>query len=304
MLQPKQTKFRKMHKGRNRGLAQNGNTIAFGRFGLVASGRGRVTARQIEAARRAMTRYIKRGGNIWIRIFPDKPITKKPLEVRMGKGKGNVEYWVALVQPGKVMFEMAGVEEEQAREAFRLASAKLPVKTHFIKRLNQREQLIKKVKIIPVELVVRNLAAGSIVKRYAINEGVKFSKPLIEFFYKNDSLNDPLLNEQHIKEFGWSDNNEIKLIKKEALRINKILIKIFDKAGIDLVDFKIEFGHCFNKQNEKQIILADEISPDNCRLWDIDSNKKLDKDRYRDDLGGLLEAYLDVSRRLGIKKVF
>ena len=101
--------------------------------GLVASGRGRITARQIEAARRAMTRYIKRGGNIWIRIFPDKPITKKPLEVRMGKGKGNVEYWVALVQPGKVMFEMAGVEEEQAREAFRLASAKLPVKTHFIK---------------------------------------------------------------------------------------------------------------------------------------------------------------------------
>ena len=134
MLQPKQTKFRKMHKGRNRGLAQNGNTIAFGRFGLVASGRGRITARQIEAARRAMTRYIKRGGNIWIRIFPDKPITKKPLEVRMGKGKGNVEYWVALVQPGKVMFEMAGVDEELAREAFRLASAKLPIKTHFIKR--------------------------------------------------------------------------------------------------------------------------------------------------------------------------
>ena len=133
MLLPKQTKFRKMQKVRNRCLAQNGNTVAFGRFGLVASGRGRITARQIEAARRAMTRYIKRGGNIWIRIFPDKPITKKPLEVRMGKGKGNVEYWVALVQPGKIMFEMAGVEEEQAREAFRLASAKLPVKTHFIK---------------------------------------------------------------------------------------------------------------------------------------------------------------------------
>ena len=116
MLQPKQTKFRKMHKGRNRGLAQNGNTVAFGRFGLVAADRGRITARQIEAARRAMTRHIKRGGNIWIRLFPDKPITKKPLEVRMGKGKGNVEYWVALVQPGKVMFEMAGVTEELARE--------------------------------------------------------------------------------------------------------------------------------------------------------------------------------------------
>ena len=134
MLQPKQTKFRKMHKGRNRGLAQNGNTIAFGRFGLVASGRGRITARQIESARRAMTRYIKRGGNIWIRIFPDKPITKKPLEVRMGKGKGNVEYWVAQVLPGKVLYEVEGVSEELAREAFALAAAKLPLPTTFVKR--------------------------------------------------------------------------------------------------------------------------------------------------------------------------
>ena len=134
MLQPKKTKFRKQQKGRLRGFATSGAKVSFGEFGLKATTRGRVTARQIEAARRAMTRYIKRGGNIWIRIFPDKPITKKPLEVRMGKGKGNVEYWVALVQPGKVMFEMAGVEEEQAREAFRLASAKLPIKTHFIKK--------------------------------------------------------------------------------------------------------------------------------------------------------------------------
>ena len=137
MLQPKQTKFRKMHKGRNRGLAQNGNTIAFGRFGLVASGRGRITARQIEAARRAMTRYIKRGGNIWIRIFPDKPITKKPLEVRMGKGKGNVEYWVALVQPGKIMFELDGVSEIAAKEALSLAAAKLPMHTKVVKRLGE-----------------------------------------------------------------------------------------------------------------------------------------------------------------------
>jgi large subunit ribosomal protein L16 len=130
MLQPKQTKFRKMHKGRNRGLAQNGNTVAFGRFGLVAADRGRITARQIEAARRAMTRHIKRGGNIWIEFSQINQLQKNHLEVRMGKGKGNVEYWVALVQPGKVMFEMAGVEEELAREAFKLASAKLPVKTH------------------------------------------------------------------------------------------------------------------------------------------------------------------------------
>ena len=134
MLQPKQTKFRKMHKGRNRGLAQNGNTVAFGRFGLVASGRGRITARQIEAARRAMTRHIKRGGNIWIRIFPDKPITKKPLEVRMGKGKGNVEYWVCPIKPGRILYEMEGVDESIAREALTLAAAKLPVGTKFVQR--------------------------------------------------------------------------------------------------------------------------------------------------------------------------
>ena len=123
-----------MHKGRNRGLAQSGNTIAFGEYALKATTRGRITARQIESARRAMTRSIKRGGNIWIRIFPDKPITKKPLEVRMGKGKGNVEYWVAQIQPGRVMFEIEGVDEALAREAFSLASAKLPFETSFVKR--------------------------------------------------------------------------------------------------------------------------------------------------------------------------
>lgn len=134
MMQPKRTKFRKQQKGRNRGLAQNGNSVAFGEFGLKAVGRGRITARQIEAARRAMTRYVKRTGKIWIRIFPDKPISKKPIEVRMGKGKGNVEYWVAQIQPGKVLYEMEGVNEEIAREAFRLAAAKLPIKTVFVNR--------------------------------------------------------------------------------------------------------------------------------------------------------------------------
>lgn len=134
MLQPKRTKFRKMFKGRNRGLAQTGNKVSFGEYGLKAVGRGRVTARQIEAARRAMTRHIKRGGKIWIRIFPDTPISKKPIEVRMGKGKGNVEYWVAKVVPGTMLYEMEGVGEEIAREAFRLAAAKLPVKTTFVSR--------------------------------------------------------------------------------------------------------------------------------------------------------------------------
>lgn len=134
MLQPKRTKFRKQQKGRNRGLAQRGSKISFGEYGLKAVDRGRITARQIEAARRAMTRHVKRGGKVWIRVFPDKPITQKPLEVRQGKGKGNVEYWVAQIQPGKVLYEMEGVPEETAREAFALAAAKLPIQTTFVKR--------------------------------------------------------------------------------------------------------------------------------------------------------------------------
>jgi len=134
MLQPKKTKFRKQMKGRNRGIATTGNKVSFGEYGLRSVEYGRITARQIEAARRAMTRHIKRGGKIWIRVFPDKPITKKPIEVRQGKGKGNVEYWVALVQPGRMLYEMEGVTEDIAREAFRLASAKLSVKTSFVTR--------------------------------------------------------------------------------------------------------------------------------------------------------------------------
>ena len=134
MLQPKKTKFRKQQKGKLRGFATSGAKVSFGEFGLKAITRGRVTARQIDAARRAMTRHIKRGGKVWIRIFPDVPITKKPVEVRMGKGKGNVEYWVAKVQPGKVLYEMEGVSEDVAREAFRLAAAKLPVLTTFVSR--------------------------------------------------------------------------------------------------------------------------------------------------------------------------
>ncbi|WP_028293119.1 50S ribosomal protein L16 [Oceanobacter kriegii] len=134
MLLPKRTKFRKVQTGRNRGLAIRGSKVSFGEYALKATGRGRLTSRQIEAARRAMTRKIKRGGKIWIRVFPDKPITEKPLEVRMGKGKGNVEYWVCQIQPGKVLYEMEGVSEELAREAFALAAAKLPFDTTFVKR--------------------------------------------------------------------------------------------------------------------------------------------------------------------------
>jgi large subunit ribosomal protein L16 len=134
MLQPKRTKFRKQQKGRNRGVAHRGGKVSFGEFGLKAIGRGRMTARQIEAGRRAMTRRVRRGGKIWIRVFPDKPITKKPLEVRQGKGKGSVEYWVCQIQPGRVLYEMEGVSEDVARDAFRLAAAKLPFKTAFVKR--------------------------------------------------------------------------------------------------------------------------------------------------------------------------
>lgn len=134
MLQPKRTKFRKQQKGRNRGLALRGSSVSFGEYGLKAVGRGRITARQIEAGRRAMTRRVKRGGKIWIRVFPDKPITQKPLEVRQGKGKGSVEYWVCQIQPGRVLYEMEGVAEAEAREAFRLAAAKLPFATTFVKR--------------------------------------------------------------------------------------------------------------------------------------------------------------------------
>ena len=134
MLQPKRTKFRKMMKGRNRGLSHRGSNVDFGEYGLKAVDRGRLTARQLEAARRALTRHIKRGGKVWIRVFPDKPITQKPLEVRQGKGKGSVVYWVALIQPGRVMFEIEGVDETMAREAFTLAAAKLPFQTTFVKR--------------------------------------------------------------------------------------------------------------------------------------------------------------------------
>ena len=175
------------------------------------------------------------------------------------------------------------------------------VPTHFIKRINDRQQLIKKVKIIPVELVVRNKATGSIVKRYGIKESLQFNKPLIEFFYKNDSLGDPLLNENHILEFDWAKPNELEIMKSYALKINKILKDIFNNIKIDLIDFKVEFGRIKDNKNTDIIILADEISPDNCRLWDTNTKKRLDKDIFRKDLGDLIDGYQEVVSRLGIK---
>ena len=137
MMQPKRTKFRKQHKGRNRGLAQSGNSVAFGEYGLKATDRGRITARQIEAARRAMTHYVKRGGKIWIRVFPDVPVSKKPIEVRMGSGKGAPEFWVCRVKPGRILFEVDGIPVGVAKEALTLAAAKLPIKTRFVERISE-----------------------------------------------------------------------------------------------------------------------------------------------------------------------
>ncbi len=177
------------------------------------------------------------------------------------------------------------------------------IETHFVKRINQREQLIKKVKIIPVELVVRNRASGSIVKRYDIKDSLKFSNPLIEFFLKNDSLGDPLLNESHIIEFNWATYKEIQLMKKQALKINDVLKKIFINVGIELIDFKLEFGRIADNKRKYKIILADEISPDNCRLWDKKTRKKLDKDIFRKNLGNLIDGYQEVLTRLGLKLI-
>ena len=162
-----------------------------------------------------------------------------------------------------------------------------------------REQLVRLVEIIPVEFIVRNIATGSLTKRLGIPEGTVLSKPLVEYSYKNDDLGDPLVAKEHIVEFNWATEDEIKLIKKHCLRINDFMQGMFRGVGIKLVDFKLEFGRV-DVDGKKEIILADEISPDTCRLWDVISEKKLDKDRFRKDLGNIIQAYQEVARRLGI----
>ena len=173
------------------------------------------------------------------------------------------------------------------------------IKTHFIKRLNMREQLIKLVEIIPLEFIVRNIATGSLTKRLGIADGTILKNPLLEYCYKNDALNDPLVAKEHILVFDWSTESELDEIKQACLRINDFMQGMFRSAGIKLVDFKLEFGRLW-KNGKAQIILADEISPDTCRLWDVVSEKKLDKDRFRKDLGNIIQAYQEVARRLGI----
>jgi len=173
------------------------------------------------------------------------------------------------------------------------------VPTHFIRRLNMREQLIREVEIVPLEVVVRNVAAGSLSKRLGIEEGTQLPRSIIEFYYKNDTLGDPMVSEEHITAFGWASPQEIDDIMALAIRVNDFLSGLFLGVGIRLVDFKMEAGRLW-ENDMMRIVVADEISPDSCRLWDIKTNDKLDKDRFRRDLGGLLEAYTEVAKRLGI----
>ena len=171
--------------------------------------------------------------------------------------------------------------------------------THFIKRVNMREQLIHEAEMVPVEIVVRNIAAGSIVKRLGMEEGATLPRPIIEFYYKNDELQDPLIAEEHILAFGWASNPEIDEMTTLAIRVNDFLCGLFRGIGIRLVDFKMECGRVFENEAPR-LVIADEISPDSCRLWDMASNEKMDKDLFRQDKGGLLEAYREVAKRLGI----
>ncbi len=192
-----------------------------------------------------------------------------------------------------------GVLNNRISEYIFTQLGEIGIPNHFLRRLNMREQLIREVEIIPLEVVVRNIAAGSIAERLGIDEGTPLSRSIIEFYYKNDELNDPLVSEEHITAFGWAAPPELDDIMSLSIRINDFLCGLFLGVGIRLVDFKIEFGRLY-ENDMMRIILADEISPDSCRLWDRETDEKMDKDRFRRDMGGMLEAYREVARRLGV----
>ena len=201
----------------------------------------------------------------------------------------------------KANIEGKGVLNNRISEYLLSSLNQCGIKTHLVKRLNMREQLIRKAEILPIEFVIRNVATGSLSKRLGITEGTVLEKPLLEYFLKNDTLGDPIISKEHIYAFQWATEKEIRNIDKISLRTNDLLQGIFRGVGIKLVDFKIEYGRVWNKTKEiNEIILVDEISPDTCRLWDMKTEKKLDKDRFRKDLGNIIEAYQDVARRLGI----
>ena len=201
----------------------------------------------------------------------------------------------------KSKVEGKGVLNNRISEYILSNLAQCGIKTHLVKRLNMREQLIRKAEIFPIEFIVRNIATGSLTKRLDISEGTVLEKPLLEYCYKKDELQDPLISKEHIYSFGWATEKEIKEIDQMTLRINDLLLGMFRGIGIKLVDFKIEYGKAWNKDTEeKEIVLADEISPDTCRLWDVKTEKKLDKDRFRKDLGNVIQGYQEVARRLSI----
>ena len=216
--------------------------------------------------------------NTLIQIFKDDATAYNKKKHKIFKGKGVINNKIS-----EYIMEF-------------LKSKKIP--THFEKRLNDREQLIKKCQIIPIEFVVRNIVAGSIAKKLGLKEGTKLKKPLLEYYYKEDSLDDPMISRDHVETFGWANRSELKKIDAMSLKINSLLTNLFKKKNIILVDFKIEFGRLAS--NPKKIVLADEISPDSCRLWDIKSKLKLDKDVFRRNLGSLMGAYEEVASRLGI----
>lgn len=199
----------------------------------------------------------------------------------------------------KAIIDGKGVLNNRISEFLFSQLNEMGIETHLIKRVNMREQLIKAVEIIPLEFVVRNIAAGTFSKRLGIPEGTQLKRPIIEYYLKNDELGDPLVTEEHIDINNWATIDELSLATETSLRINDFLIGLFRAVGIKLVDFKLEFGRIW-KDDEKRVILADEISPDTCRLWDVKDERKLDKDRFRRDLGGLMEAYQEVAKRLGI----
>ncbi|MDA0702554.1 MAG: phosphoribosylaminoimidazolesuccinocarboxamide synthase [Proteobacteria bacterium] len=192
-----------------------------------------------------------------------------------------------------------GVLNNRISEYLMTRLAEVGVPTHFVRRLNMREQLVREVEIIPVEVVVRNIAAGSICKRLGIAEATPLPRSIVEYYYKNDELGDPLVAEEHVTAFGWATPQDLDDMMAMALRVNDFLSGLFLGVGIRLVDFKLEFGRLWNDE-EMRIVLADEITPDGCRLWDIETNESMDKDRFRRDLGNVVEAYQEVARRLGI----
>lgn len=192
-----------------------------------------------------------------------------------------------------------GVLNNRISEYLMTKLGEIGVPTHFMRRLNMREQLVRKVEIIPIEVVVRNIVAGSLAKRLAIPEGTVLPRSIVEFYYKKDELGDPMVSDEHITAFGWASPHELEEIMSLALRINDYLSGLFLGIGLKLIDFKLEFGR-FWENDEMRIVLADEISPDGCRLWDVRTNEKMDKDRFRQDLGKVEEAYQEVAKRLGI----